>query len=147
MSPNERAGLFIAPAFAPIVWTTILVFPELPDGMSDYWGTVGIVAFFGIPVAYLMALCLGLRLYILARNVGWATFWSISLGGAAVAALPTLITLLFMYDSWEAGRDWKLHGLFALTGFVVGAVFWCVVRYWPHNNALQSGSLASLGRR
>lgn len=132
MSPSEKAGMYIAPALAPVVWTVILIgFPnEIP---SDYFGSIFIVSLFGIPVAYVMALCLGLPLYLLFRKNRWVNFWSLSIGGAFVAALPTLLTLLILYDSWAAGRDWKLHGLFAATGFIVGTVFWAVLRYWPHN--------------
>lgn len=137
MAPNERAAMYIAPPLAPVVWTTVLVFPGFFQGMgmTGFWEAVAVVAIFGIPVAYVMALCFGLPLYIMARNHCWANFWSLSFGAAAIAMLPTLVTLLFMYDSWEAGRDWKVHGLFAFTGFVVGAAFWCIVRLWPHNRS------------
>jgi hypothetical protein len=124
--------MFIAPPLAPVVWTVILI--GFPNNMpSDYFGSIFIVSLFGIPIAYAIALCIGLPLYLLFRKQRWVNFWSLSFGGAFVAALPTLLTFLFRYDSWVAGRDWKVHGLFAITGFVVGAAFWSVLRYWPHN--------------
>ena len=140
MTPSERAALFIAPPLAPVVFTTILVFPGLLQDMSGYFGSVFVVAVFGIPIAYGIALCLGLPLYLLARKLRWVNFWSLSLGAAIVAALPTLLMLLFRYDSWEAGKDWRVHGIFVITGFVVGAVFWCVLRYWPHITLRSSGT-------
>lgn len=132
MSPNERAALFIAPPIAPLAFTTALAFPRLLQGTSDFFVSVLIVTTFGIPIAYGIALCLGLPLYLLARKYHLVNFWSLSLGGAFVATLPTLLTLIFLYDSWLAGRDWRVHGVFGITGFVVGAVFWYVLRLWPN---------------
>ena len=130
MSPRELTALVIAPPLAPVVMVTVMAFPNY---MGDYLATMQIVALFGIPIAYLIALCLGLPLYFLAQKYRRVNFWSLSIGGAIVADLPALLTLLFLYDTWGAGRDWKLHGTFGITGFVVGAVFWSVLRFLPHN--------------
>lgn len=138
MAPNERAGFFIAPPLAPVVWTAVIAATGPFQGISDYFGSVLIVAVLGVPVAYFMAVLLGLPLYLAARRLGRVTLVSCALGGAFVAALPTLIALLVLYRSWEAGRDWRVHGLFAFTGLVVGAVFWVVLREWPYNQALQT---------
>jgi hypothetical protein len=134
MSPRELAALIIAPPLAPVVLVTVMAFPNY---MGDYFQSIQIVALFGIPIAYLIALCLGLPLYFFAKDHRWVNFWSLSLGGAVVADLPALLTLLFLYDTWEAGRDWKLHGTFLITGFVVGAVFWSVLRFLPPNPTLK----------
>lgn len=137
MSPNERAAFYISPLLAPVVWTAVLCYPDLSFGIGDFVSTVAIVGILGIPLAYLMALCIGWPLYIAAKKINAANYLCLSLGGTVVGALPTLVMLLFMYDSWPAGREWKVHGVFAVTGFVVGSVFWGVARYWPHNQAFK----------
>lgn len=138
---RELVALIIAPPVAPVVFTTVIGFPGLLQGMSGYFGSVLIVALFGVPIAYFIALCIGLPLYFLARDRHWVNFWSLSLGGAVVADMPALITLMFLFDTWEAGREWKLHGTFIITGFVVGAVYWAVLRFWPHNLSFKRDAL------
>lgn len=103
ISKSEKAAMYIAPPLAPIVWAMILI--GFPDHMpSDYFGTIFVISVFGTPIAYVIALCVGLPLYLLFRKQRWVNFWSLSIGGAFVAALPTLLTLIFLYDSWFAGR-------------------------------------------
>jgi hypothetical protein len=134
MSPNERAAFLIAPPLAPVVWTTVLVYPYF---QGDFWGGVFVVAVFGVPIAYLVALFLGLPLYILAKHRGWANFLSISIGGTAIGLVPTLFMLMPPYGRLETARDWRVGGAFALAGFIVGAIFWCIARYWPYNNSFK----------
>jgi len=138
MSPRELAALIIAPPLAPVVFVTVMDFPNY---MGDYFQSIKIVALLGIPIAYLIALCLGLPLYYFAKDRSWVSFWSLSLYGAVIADLSALLTLLFLYGTWEAGRDWRLHGTFLITGFVVGAVFWSVLRFLPSNLAFKRDAL------
>ena len=130
MSPREVAALVIAPALAPVVLVTIIAFPNY---MGDFFSTLQLMVLFGAPFAYGIALCLGLPLYFLAQDRRWVNFWSLSLGGAFIAVLPTLLTLLFLYDTWESGKGWRVHAAFGITGFFVGTVFWSVLRLWPNN--------------
>ena len=139
LSPGELAALVIAPPLAPVFLVMIITFPHY--GGSDFFSTMQLITLFGAPIAYLLALCIGLPLYWWAKDHCWVNFWSLSLGGAFIAALPTLITLLFLYDTWEAGREWKLHAVLGITGFFVGAVFWAILRYWPHNLTFERDAL------
>lgn len=138
LTPRERTALCVAPLVAPLVFTVVVAFPGILQGMSGFLDSLFVVASFGIPIAYVVGGILGLPAFLLARWYRIVNFWSLSFGGAGVAMLPLL--LLWLINSAAATQgDTKSLPAFAVLGacgFAVGALFWLVAYYRPHNNRL-----------
>jgi hypothetical protein len=136
LTHKERTALWVAPLVAPVVFTVVLAFPGILEGMPGFFEALFIVLFFGIPLSYIVELVFGLPFFLLARRFQLVGFWSLSFGGAVVAMLPMLL-LVFSGASFRETPDaWAVFSVLAGCGFAVGVLFWVVAYYLPHNPPL-----------
>ena len=128
LTSKERTGLIIAPAIAPAILTVFMGWPHGGNGLLE---AILVMSIFGIPIAYVVALCIGLPMYWFAKSQGWVNVYTITLGGSFTAAFPMLVLLAFNYSTWDAGKNWRIHATLAATGFIVGFIYWAILKLWP----------------
>jgi ABC-type spermidine/putrescine transport system permease subunit II len=127
-------ALVVAPLCAPLVMFLIISLSADPlrrfivggtPGYSDYLGGFEIIMLSGAIVSYTFAVLFGIPLYCMVRRLGPIGFWSLSIGGAAIASVP--FVLLGLAEGMEKMQE---HGLIypalAICGFVVGSVFYLI---------------------
>jgi hypothetical protein len=139
--PNFILGCFIAPLAAPLIIALIIIFSGVdwrdPSykynyGFKDAVGLlyiVGYYVFIGAPFAYAVTLVVGLPFYFVTEKYGYINFWSITFGAAFVAIFPCLLLSapknFFLYDD-PIISSFLFYLSFAISGYVVGLVFWFV---------------------
>ncbi len=124
-------GLIVAPFCAPLVMFVIISLSSetlrrfivgASPGYADYLGSFEIVMVSGAIMSYIFALIFGIPIYFLARRLGLLNYWSVSIGGAAIASVPFILLGLT-----EGTAKMREHGLvylaLAFCGFAVGSVF------------------------
>lgn len=141
-----RAGL-IAPLAGPISLFTITIITAAISQPSSQTGNYGEIFFLlitfialGAPFGYLIALIFGLPAYLIVEKLGRINFWTVSIGSMLVSLAPTLIlsTWLGFNQPSAANNPANLYWAMAVSGFVVGVVFWLISGLSDKNNTQQT---------
>lgn len=129
-----RAGL-IAPLAGPISLYTITSIAAAISHPSSLTGNYGelislLILFIvlGAPFGYLVALIFGLPAYMIMKKLGRINFWTISIGSTLASLAPTFIlsTWLGFNQPSAENNPANLYWAMAVSGFVVGVVFWLI---------------------
>ena len=117
-------------------------------GLSDLLEMVGVAGMFlvlGAPIAYAIAVVLGLPLFFITKKLEFINVWSVTFGAAFVAILPVLLLSankgFVLYSDPEKG-SLLFYLAFALCGFIVGLLFWFISGLYKqsaHNQSLKRG--------
>jgi len=156
-TPRLLLGCIVAPLAAPLVLLLIIMVsgedlrgPSYEYGFNDFmeiFGLAGMFLVLGAPIAYVIALVIGLPFYFITERINYINFWSITFGSAFVSIVPILIMSapngFVLYEDPE-----KSSILFYLAisacGYVVGMVFWFISglhEHTAHNKSLnQTGA-------
>jgi magnesium-transporting ATPase (P-type) len=134
-----RAGL-IAPLAGPICLFLIvsiageISYPSTrPWSYKDYIEFVSYFWLFmvlGAPFGYLVAFIFGVPAYLAMKKIGHINFWTVSIGSMFISLLPTLILSTFFGFNQPSNENnpANLYLAMALSGYIVGVVFWFVSR-------------------
>jgi hypothetical protein len=111
MPLTDRATLrlIVAVILAPAVVPALVAVPSLLPAFSGLWVIAVLVA----SVTYSVAWVAGLPVLLLLRAFGVLTWWSLTLCGAILGLLPSLV--LAFANQYHA-----------LMGAVTGLAFWCI---------------------
>ena len=132
------ASLIIAPLFAPL--TMFIIVALYAKWMERYSSikTTGWLASFeiimsaGAIVAYVFVLILGLPLYFLFRRLGKINYWTLAIGGMAIASIPSV--LMGLSDGIKhIQENYSVYLVLAACGFSVGNAFY-FLNHWRNSN-------------
>lgn len=153
--PKILLGCVLAPLAAPLmVLLIILVVGEDFRGSSYQFGSSDVVEIFGVagiflvlgaPIAYAIAVVIGLPLFFIAKRLGFINIWSVSLGAAITAILPILALSArngFALHTDPEKSSLLFYLVFSLCGSVVGLLFWFISGLYKqsaHNQSLKRG--------
>lgn len=84
----------------------------------------------GAPFGYLVAFIFGVPAYLAMKKIGRINFWTVSIGSMFISLLPTLILSTFFGFNQPSNENdpANLYLAMALSGYIVGVVFWFVSR-------------------
>lgn len=145
LSQIEKASI-VAPLVGPLVLSLIVsVFSGIYNSTSpaDLLGIIFLIflspipfVFFGAPIAWALTIFIALPLYLILKKLNFINYWSITLGGAFVAAVPVIYGI---YDDYTRNRESEffLYISFIFSGYVVGRFFWSYsgLKQSTHNKA------------
>ena len=129
---NIKLGLKVAPLAGPLTLFVIVLISTnvgnnvFPMSVIDFISSITLFIIIGAPFSYFVAISLGMPAYLVVRKLGFVNFWSISLGSATIALIPTFVlTTWFGFNQATNGSD-PLHLYYAMfvSGYIVGIVFW-----------------------
>jgi len=81
--------------------------------------------FAGAIVAYAFVVIFGIPLYFIFRKFKLINYWTLSIGGAAIAAVP-LVLMGFTEGIKKVQENGMTYLAFAVCGFVVGSIFYLI---------------------
>jgi hypothetical protein len=116
---NRR--VIVAFAVAPLASPFVLVGVDSamhPTPGSAVIPTLAIVALFGLPVAYLAEILIGLPMWKLFSALGIRSLFVFGLAGAAIGTVPALLR-----------GDAGIIPPFAIAGAISAVIFWAIVFY------------------
>lgn len=134
-------GFLLAPLVAPIVFTVIILIVAKYSGLGvdtkcslgNIWYCLDgfiIVFCLGAPIAYIVAILLGLPAYYFFYRKKWINSFNVIIGSGIVAILPLLIAYipaLLQNNGEEMGTIVFLTFLLIfICGISVGIVFWLI---------------------
>jgi hypothetical protein len=135
---RERAALLVAPLAAPIVMSVVVGFRGVPEGTpGGFIGALFLITTFGAMPAYIVELVFFLPIFLLLRKLQLVALWSLTCCGAVVGMFPNLLMWFLDNPYRDASDALDVFSVFAVCGFVAGAMFWGVAYYQPHNKPLE----------
>ncbi len=132
-------GFLIAPLFAPLTMCLITFFSDAPFSyMLKTWiaPTRKLIIFFneimfyGSVIGYVFMIILGFPLYFIFNRFNRINYWTLSIGGALIAALP-FVLLGLSKDAKEILDNYTVYLALATCGLAVGNAFYFIVHWNP----------------
>jgi hypothetical protein len=134
-------AVIIAPLAAPLVMFFLIFLNAeslkqfILSGTTQYSGYLSsfeIVMFAGIVVIF------GIPLYFIFKKFNLINYWSLSIGSAAIAAVP-LILMGFTEGIKKVQENSMTYFAFAVCGFVVGSIFYIINELKDPNQNAREG--------
>ncbi len=132
------SSLIIAPLFAPLtMFIIVALHSEWMDRYSPIKTTGWLTSFeivmsAGAIVSYVFVLILGLPLYFLFKRWGKINYWSLSIGGTAIASIPWVLMGL-SEGIKKIQENITVYLVLAACGFAVGNAFY-IINNWRSSN-------------
>ncbi len=121
---SEKLAFYVAPLAVPFAFLLGISGFDMQYGILDYLSNLLLIAFFSLPIAYIIELVVGLPIYLLFKKLGLINFTTLFLGSIVVSCSPLL--LLWLVGAYD-GEEYKLAAtlpVFAFIGAVTGLTFW-----------------------
>jgi len=132
------SSLIIAPLFAPLTMFIIVALHAewverfSPIRTTGWLTSFEIVMSAGAIVSYVFVILLGLPLYFIFKRFGLINYWSLAIGGTAIASIPVVLMGL-SEGIKKIQENYTVYFMLAACGFAVGNAFY-FVNNWRNTN-------------